>query len=80
MTQPPEPCILEDRTCPPVCPAQCAQVLAEIERNIDDIKVNGNYTRTTVIDGQFYRQKFRNHQPVGEPELHARMPKPLEDT
>lgn len=50
------------------CPDDCQDFLAELERRIDDVKVNGNFTRVrTGDDGVIMAQKFRNHQPVGEP-------------
>jgi len=49
------------------CPDDCPDFLAELERRIDDIKLNGNFIRVTTIDGVQSRQEFRNHHPVGEP-------------
>jgi hypothetical protein len=51
------------------CPDDCPGFLAELERRIEDVQVHGNFTRTwRDEDGVFYKQEFRNHEPVGEPE------------
>jgi hypothetical protein len=49
------------------CPEDCPDFLDEIDRRIADVDNHGNFIRTTVGGGVFYRQTFRNHQPVGEP-------------
>jgi hypothetical protein len=48
------------------CPDDCLEFLDELERQIEDVKINGNFTRVWQKDGLWYRQTFRNHQPVGE--------------
>lgn len=50
------------------CPDECPDFLAELERRINDIKIQGNFTRMQVTDGVMYRQRYQNHQPIGEPE------------
>lgn len=50
------------------CPDDCEHFRAELERRIDDVKVNGNFTRTYTDDsGQRWKQRFRNHRPVDAP-------------
>lgn len=49
------------------CPEGCPDWVQHCDDVIEDIKVNGNYTRISVIDGAMLRQKYRNHLPVGEP-------------
>lgn len=51
------------------CPDDCPHFLAELERRVIDVKVHGNFTRMTTDDyGRMWLQRFRNHEPVGEPE------------
>lgn len=51
------------------CPDDCQEFLAELERQLDDVRIHGNFVRMhTDDDGVRWRQSFRNHQPVGEPE------------
>jgi hypothetical protein len=50
------------------CPDDCLDFLAELERRIEDVRVNGNFIRTWVENGVYWKQTFRNHEPVGEPE------------
>ncbi len=50
------------------CPDDCPHFLDELDRRIDDVIRNGNFTRTWVgDDGTVYRQTSRCHQPVGQP-------------
>ncbi len=49
------------------CPDECPDYLAELDRRIEDVKVNGNFTRVSLVDGFYERQQYRSHQPVGEP-------------
>lgn len=49
------------------CPEDCLEWLDEMERRIKDMEIHGNYVRTSVVDGVFSRQTFRNHQPIDEP-------------
>ncbi len=47
------------------CPDACPHFLAYLRWSIDDVKVNGNFTRMWVDeDGQRWKQEFRNHQPA----------------
>lgn len=48
------------------CPDDCPHFIAEIERVVEDIRVNGNYVRSWSKDGIVFRQRMVNHQPVGE--------------
>ncbi len=51
------------------CPDTCQHFVDELERRIHDVKVNGNFTRMwTDDDGQRWKQKFRNHTEVEEPQ------------
>lgn len=48
------------------CPDDCHHFIAELERRIDDIKVNGNYVRVWKDDdGAYWREEYANHQPTG---------------
>ena len=50
-----------------VCPDDCRHFLAEIERVMDEVS-GGTFIRISEgEDGALYRQKFENHEPVGEP-------------
>lgn len=48
------------------CPDDCPHFKAKIDRVVEDIRVNGNYTRSWMKDGIVFRQRMANHQPVGE--------------
>jgi hypothetical protein len=51
------------------CPPDCLEFLDELERRLEDVKIHGNFTRLhTDDDGVRWKQVYRNHQPVGEPE------------
>lgn len=50
------------------CPNGCEQFVAEMERRVHDVKVNGNYSEVrTDSDGSMWIQEFRGHAPFGEP-------------
>lgn len=50
------------------CPDECPDFLAELEHRIEDVQVHGNFVRTwRADDGTFYKQHYRDHQPVAEP-------------
>lgn len=50
------------------CPEDCPELLAELERRIEDVEIHGNFTQVTKgDDGRWLKQTFRNHQAVGEP-------------
>lgn len=51
------------------CPEDCLEWLEKIEYEINEIRVNGNFTRLTVKGGVMWRQVYRNHQPLGDPML-----------
>jgi hypothetical protein len=51
------------------CPDDCPEFLAELERRIEDVKVHGDFTRVFARRGVLWRQKFRDHKPVGRPRV-----------
>lgn len=56
------------------CPDDCEHFAEELQRRIDDIRINGNYTSVFTDDaGLTWRQHYRKHLPVGEPTLWKRM-------
>lgn len=50
------------------CPDDCEHLARELDRRIDDVKINGNFIRTwTDEDGKRWKRRFSNHVPVEEP-------------
>lgn len=48
------------------CPDDCPQFIAELERRINDIQINGNYIRVwRDNNGQHWREEVTEHQPQG---------------
>lgn len=63
---PPDPDVL-NAWC---CPDDCEHFHRELQRRINDVKINGNFYRIwSGDDGLRWKQQFRNYQPVGEPTL-----------
>jgi hypothetical protein len=69
MTEPERQCLVHGVLDDPwPCPDFCEHFRAELERRIDDVRIGGNFIRLfTDDDGRRMLQKFRNHQPDGEP-------------
>ena len=46
------------------CPDTCLYFLDELERRIDDVRVNGNFVRVRFRRHRMFKQYYRNHRPV----------------
>lgn len=48
------------------CPDDCPHLIAELERRINDITINGNYIQVwRDNNGQYWREEYDGHQPQG---------------
>jgi hypothetical protein len=53
------------------CPEDCEYLLIELHERFNDTVVHGNYWVLLPKDlrGRRFKQRYQNHEPVGDPQL-----------